>query len=134
MVGGLVTWVWRLVWPVDLLAVVHLVVLPLASWWGHVRVDQAGMGSIANTIGEVFFFLVTMATVVFGVWVTRRRQPFGAGNPRAAQPVNPANAGGQALPATSPPVEPTTSPTPDTPRAGSKTSDETSSEDERKFW
>ena len=78
MVGGLVAWLRRVAWPTDILAVLHLVLLPVVTWWGHVRAEEFGLGSIGNTISELVIFLTTMATVIFGVWVTRKKDRFGS--------------------------------------------------------
>lgn len=72
LAGGLLAWWRRIAWPTDILHVVHIILLPLATWWGHVLTKDIGMASLTNTVAEVFFLLVSLATLGWGFWLNHR--------------------------------------------------------------
>ena len=62
-------------WPLHLLAAAHLVLVPLATWWGHRLAERTGLGSLGNTISELVLMLATQALLLWSMRKVQRAAP-----------------------------------------------------------
>jgi hypothetical protein len=62
----------RQTWTLQVIAVIHLVILPWATWWGHRVAERTGLGSLTNTVGEIALMLATAGVLIWSMWQIRR--------------------------------------------------------------
>ena len=56
-------------------AAAHLVLVPLATWWGHGLAERAGLGGLGNTISELVLMLATLALLLWSMRKVQRAAP-----------------------------------------------------------
>jgi hypothetical protein len=59
-------------WPLQAIAAVHLVVVPLGAWWSHVLARVAGLGGPMAGAGEIAGLVTSLGLVVWSMVIVAR--------------------------------------------------------------
>lgn len=73
-VGICVGWSWwgRCGWPLQVIAVAHLGLLPLATWWSHRLADQAGLLGPVDVVMEIVMLIAGFIALGWSMRVVAR--------------------------------------------------------------